>query len=277
MSLRIANARTDRIGVDFSGVTPQSLSTFSLDEIRRTRILHGNRPTELGELFSIEGDGHDQIWRLDGDFSAVHGIGANMAAGEIHAEGPLGRRAGAGMRGGWLDIRGAAGDWLGAEMHGGNIRVRGDAGDFVGAAYVGSRRGMTGGTILVDGAAGRELGGRMRRGLIAVAGDVGELPGTRMLAGTILVFGSMGSHPGAGMRRGTIGLFGAEPPALLPTFRQACRTTLPMVGLLDRHLRSQSFAVASLSHLAQPVDLYHGDLLELGRGEILVAQNAAVG
>jgi formylmethanofuran dehydrogenase subunit C len=272
MPLRIANARTDRIAVDFAGVTPESIASRSLDAVRRTPVRHGNRRVELGELFAIDGDPRDRTWRLDGDFSAVHWLGADMAAGEIFVDGPLGRHAGSGMRGGRLEVRGPAGDWLGAEMRGGAIRVRGDAGDFVGAAYAGSPRGMTGGTILVDGCAGRELGGRMRRGLIAAAGDVGDLPGLRMLAGTIVAFGRAGAHPGASMRRGTIGLFGGDPPALLPTFRRACRMALPMLNLIARLLHDEAFARSALARLAQPVDLYHGDLLELGRGEILLAR-----
>jgi formylmethanofuran dehydrogenase subunit C len=270
MPLRFANPPAERIPIDMTGVTPESLATLSLDEVRRTNVMHGNRPAALGELFTISGDGRDRAWRLEGDFGAVHGIGAGMAAGEIVAEGPIGRHAGAGMGGGRIEVHGDAGDWVGAEMRGGLIRVRGNAGDFVGAAYAGSPRGMNGGEILVDGRAGREIGFRMRRGMIAVAGDAAEFVGLRMLAGTILVFGACGPRPGASLRRGTIGLFGAEPPMLLPTFRLACRGRLPMLGLVERRLRGESFATKCLSALSRHVALHHGDFLELGRGEILV-------
>lgn len=270
MPLRFANPPAERIPIDLAGVTPETLAALSLDEVRRTSVMHGNRLAELGELFTISGDGRDLAWRLEGDFGAVHGIGTGMAGGKIVAEGPIGRHAGAGMSGGRIEVRGDAGDWLGAEMRGGAIRVRADAGDFVGSAYAGSPRGMSGGEILVDGNAGREIGFRMRRGLIAVAGDAGEFVGLRTLAGTILVFGACGPRPGASLRRGTIGLFGAEQPTLLPTFRLACTGRLPMLGLVERRLRGESFAPDRLLVLSQPVALHHGDFLELGRGEILV-------
>jgi formylmethanofuran dehydrogenase subunit C len=271
MALTIANTRTDAIPVDLAGVTPEGLAPLSLDAVRRTRVLHGHRRDELGELFAIEGDPRDLRWELGGDFSAVHGLGAGMTGGEILVDGAVGRHAGAQMRGGRLDVRGAAGDWLGAEMRGGAIRVRGDAGDSVGAAYVGSPRGMTGGVILVDGRAGDDVGARMRRGTIAIAGRVGDRLGQRMLAGTILAFDRCGALCGWSMRRGTIGLFGASVPALLPTFRVACRGSLPTLRLLATELRGEGFAMEKTPRLLQSVELHHGDLLELGRGEILLA------
>lgn len=270
MTLRFANTRTDAIPVDLAGVTPEGLAPLSLDAVRRTRVLHGNRRAELGELLAIDGDGRDLRWELSGDFSAVHGLGAGMTAGEIVVDGPVGRHAGAQMGGGRLEVRGAADDWLGAEMRGGAIRVRGDAGDWVGAAYAGSPRGMTGGVILVDGRAGDDVGERMRRGTIAIAGRVGDRLGARMLAGTILAFGACGALCGVSMRRGTIGVFGASAPALLPTFRYACRAPLPMLRLLATELRRERLAIDRLPRLLQPVELHHGDLLELGRGEILL-------
>ncbi len=274
MSLRISNAGTDRIAVDLAGVTPESLAALSLDAIRRTSVLHGNRSEELGALFTIEGDAGDMEWQLNGDFSAVHGVGAGMSTGRIVFEGPVGRHAGAQMRGGRLEVQGNAGDWLGAEMRGGLIRVHGSAGDHAGSAYIGSPRGMTGGAILVDGDAGDSVAERMRRGLVAVAGNVGDRLGARMLAGTILVFGRCGALCGAGMRRGTIAVLGPEPPTLLPTFRLACRTSLPMLRLAAAELRRALFAVDRLPRLQLPVDLHHGDILDLGRGEVLVLPSA---
>ena len=156
-------------------------------------------------------------WRLEGDFSAVHALGAGMTAGEIVVDGPVGRHAGAGMRGGRLEVRGDAGDWLGAEMRGGVDPRSRRCGDHVGAAYAGSPRGMTGGTILIDGDAGDATSAcACAAALIAVAGAAGDWLGMRMLAGTILVFGACGVHPGAAMRRGTIGLFGARSARAAP-------------------------------------------------------------
>jgi formylmethanofuran dehydrogenase subunit C len=271
MPLRIANSRTDRLAVDMTGVTPDALQSSSIADVQRTLVVHGNRQAELGELFAIDGDPRDTIWRLAGDFGAVHNLGAGMTAGDILVDGPVGRHAGARMLGGRLDIRGDAGDWLGAEMRHGQIRVRASAGHHVGAAYLGSARGMTGGAILIDGDVGDLLGERMRRGLIAVAGHAGDWLGKSLLAGTILVFGNGGAHAGATMRRGTIGLFGPAPPTLLPTFRYASRAELSILRLLERRLCREEFALQQVVPLARPVELYHADFLNLGRGEILTA------
>jgi formylmethanofuran dehydrogenase subunit C len=270
MPLRIANTRTDRLPVDLAGITPDAVAGLSLADIQRLKAPHGNREVELGELFAIDGDPRDATWRVEGDFSAVHALGAGMTAGEIHIAGHAGRRLGAGMRGGRIEVAGSASDFAGVEMAGGVLRIRGNAGDHVGAALAGSARGMTGGVILIDGNAGNHLGERMRRGTIAVAGSSGDWLGARMLSGSIFVFGRCGQHPGASMRRGTIGLFGAEPPALLPTFRLACRAPLPMLGLARAELQRAAFASDALPRLVGPVALYHGDFLELGRGEVLV-------
>jgi formylmethanofuran dehydrogenase subunit C len=271
MSLRIANNSTDRIGVDWRGVTPESLRGKSLCAVQRTRVCRGNREVELGELFRIDGDPADVRWELEGDFSAVRHVGAGMTVGEIIVDGSIGRHAGAGMRGGQIEVRGDAGDYLGGEMHGGVIRVRGSAGDRVGAAHPGSRRGMSGGLILIDGNAGRDLGNRMRRGLIAVGGAAGAHVGRQMLAGSIFVFGACGEFPGAGMRRGTIGLFGDVRPALLPTFRAGYRGPMPVLHLLEKHLNEEGFVLPRVRNLAASIELLHGDLLAGGRGEILLS------
>jgi formylmethanofuran dehydrogenase subunit C len=139
----------------------------------------------------------------------------------------------------------------------------------VGAAYRGSRRGMTGGTILVDGDGGNEIGHTMRRGLVAVAGQAGDLAGFNILAGTILLFGPCGIRHGAGMRRGTIGLFSQQRPELLPSFRRGCRYRPPVTPVLWRHLRQLDFAVPE-EITACDFDLYHGDMINGGRGEVLV-------
>lgn len=271
MPLRITNLASLTLPIDVTGVTPDANSERSLDDIRRMHVRQGNRQVELGELFRVEGDPRDRRWELGGDFSRVHGLGAGMTGGEIIVRGPVGRHAGANMQGGRIEIQGDAGDWLGAEMRGGQIRVRGNAGDYAGGAYAGSRRGMRGGTILISGDVGRRAGERMRRGLIAAAGAAGSDLGARMLAGTILVFGACSDHPGAGMRRGTIGLFGRQRPVLSPTFRRGHIGPLSVLHLLERHLQEAAFESPRLRMLAGAVELYHGDMLELGRGEILLA------
>lgn len=270
MTLRLTNLADDQIPIELDGLTPALLAGTSLDEIRRLPVRRGSRGTQLGELFKVNGDPADEEWVLAGGCRNVHGLGSGNASGYIVVFGPIGRRTGFAMRGGRIEIRGDAGDWLGAEMRGGVIRVQGNAGSHIGAATPGAKRGMTGGMILIDGDALDEVGARMRRGLIAVAGSVGANLGFRMLAGTILVFGGSGPNVGMGMRRGTIGVFGTPRPTLLPTFKSCYHGPLPVLRMLEAQLVNESFAPERLSRLAATVELFHGDLLQLGRGELLL-------
>jgi formylmethanofuran dehydrogenase subunit C len=148
------------------------------------------------------------------------------------------------------------------------IHVHGNAGHLVGAAYRGSRKGMTGGTLFIDGNAGNEIGLSMRRGLIAIGGGAGDMVGFNLIAGTVLVFGECGIRPGAGMRRGTIGLFGPNPPELLPSFRFGSTFQPTFLRVLLREVRRQGFGFDE-SLLNAEFDLYHGDLVALGKGEVL--------
>lgn len=108
----------------------------------------------------------------------------------------------------------------------------------------------------------------MRRGTIAVGGDVGDVPALNMIAGTILVFGSAGRRSAAGMRRGTLFVGGAR-PHLLPTFRSTglCRTHF--LSLYFEALRRRGFAVPQ--NLGTRYEMFSGDLLGGGKGEVLVA------
>ncbi len=271
MTLRLTNLADDQIPIEFAGLTPAALAGLSLAEIQRLAIRRGNREPKLGELFQVKGDPGDLEWLLEGDCRQVHGLGSEIDAGMIAVDGPVGRRTGFAMRGGRIEVRGDAGDWLGAEMRGGAIRIHGNAGSHVGAATLGAKRGMAGGMILIDGDARDDVGAQMRRGLIAVAGSVGKNLGFRMHAGTILVLGGCHGAPGMGMRRGTIGVFGSPRPALLPTFKSGYRGPLPMLRMLESQLAGESFASEKLSQLAAAVELFHGDTLQLGRGEVLLA------
>jgi formylmethanofuran dehydrogenase subunit C len=172
------------------------------------------------------------------------------------------------MTGGEIHVEGDAGDWVGGEMHGGLIHVRGRAGHLIGSAYRGSRHGMTGGTILIHGPTGNEIGHTMRRGLLAVGG-CGDFPAINMIAGTILVFGPCGIRPAPGMRRGTLGLFGGDPPKLLPTFRAGSRDRLLALQLVLRELRRLDYPVPD-ELMECDYHTYHGDLVAIGRGEILL-------
>ena len=255
------------VPVEVEGITPDALRGKSASEVSQLPIFHGNQKVELGEFFRVEGDSGDDQLHWHGDLRGVHWIGAKMNGGTIHVHGDCGRHVGSEMKAGRITVDGNASDWVGGELHGGEIEVKGDAGHLVGAAYRGSARGMTGGSILVHGKAGNEVGHTLRRGTIVV-GAAADLAAFNMLAGTILICGDNGIRHGAGMRRGSL-LFAGERPTLLPTFRYACAFDPPFVNLLLRHLRSRSYPLPD--SLADPHwDLYHGDMIEGGRGEVLM-------
>lgn len=268
MTLRLRHKTPSSVPVEVEGITPDSVGDKSLAEIERAEVFQGNRKTCLAEFFDVTGDPSDGRQEWEGDLSGIHWLGTGMTRGSILVTGNVGRHLGSEMSGGEIHVTGDAGDWVGGEMRGGLIHVRGRAGHLIGAAYRGSPRGMTGGTILIAGDVGNEIGHSMRRGLLSVGGQAGDLVGFNMLAGTVFVFGDSGIRHGAGMRRGTLGFFGAPPP-LLPSFRRACRYRPEALTLLFRHLRQLGFHVPE-SVWSAAVDLYHGDLIEGGRGEILL-------
>ena len=270
MSLKLKYTGQTTIPVEIEGLTPDRARAWPLADVEKFEIFHGNEKLPLAEFFDVSGDASDGRFEFEGDLSGVHWIGAGMTEGEIRVAGNAGRHVGSEMSGGAIHVEGDAGGWVGAEMHGGLIHVRGKAGHLVGAAYRGSDRGMTGGTILVDGDAGNEVGLTMRRGLIAIGGRCGDMTAFNMIAGSVFVFGESGIRPGAGMRRGTIAFFGEAPP-LLPSFKRGAKYDPLFLRLAFSELKSLGFN--SLNG-GPPTDLvtYHGDLIEGGRGEILVRE-----
>jgi len=257
------------IPVELEGILPENLCQLSLDEIRQQKIFHGKEVVTLGEFFDVSGDASDEQLVFDGQLSGVHWIGAKMRRGQIVINGDAGRHLGSEMSGGQIEVKGHAGDWAGGEMHGGLIHVRGDAGHLIGAAYRGGPKGMTNGTIIIAGKAGNEVGHTMRRGLIAIGGDVGDLVGISMLAGSILVFGKCGIRHGVGMKRGTIAFLGEDAPQMLPTFRHACRYSPNFLRVVLLKLKQLGFEFDP-ALLDSNYDLYHGDLIEGGRGEVVI-------
>jgi formylmethanofuran dehydrogenase subunit C len=268
--LRLTWTGATTIPVEAECITPDGLAGKTAAEVAGLPVQHGNVQVPLGEFFRVEGDAGDQHLVLEGDCSRVKWVGAGMTSGRIRVEGNVGMHLGAEMRGGSIDVRGSTGDWAGAEMHGGCIRVHGDAGHLLGAGYRGSRLGMRGGTILVDGNAGNEVGSGMRRGFIAVGGNTGDFPGVSMIAGTLFVFGKPGVRIGAGMKRGTVALFGDQ-PSLLLTFRFACVYRPIYLQLYFRYLRDAGFGLAP-DVADRLFRRYCGDLVALGKGEILMAE-----
>ncbi|HEV2972898.1 MAG TPA: formylmethanofuran dehydrogenase subunit C [Pirellulales bacterium] len=270
MPLRFEHRAELTLPVDLAGITPEWARDQRLEEIERREVLVGNHRMPLAELFAVSGDPSDAEIDLVGDLSRVHAIGAGMTSGTIRVEGDVGRQLGAEMSGGKIHVMGHAGDWLGREMRGGRIHVAGNAGDFAGGSPAAARRGMSGGELLIAGNAGDEVGRAMRRGLIVVGGAAGDSLGLNMVAGTALVFGRCGPRPGLGMRRGTIGLFTA--PAELPlTFRRANRWRPQFMRLLLNYVCRIGMTGAD-QFLDSEYLSYHGDLLRLGKGEILVRE-----
>jgi formylmethanofuran dehydrogenase subunit C len=258
---------TTTIPVEAECLTPDNLAGKTAAEISTLPLQHGNAQVPLAEFFTVAGDANDENLVIEGDCSRVKWIGAGMTRGRITIHGNAGMHLGAEMAGGEIELHGNAGDWVGAEMRGGRIHVHGHAGHLVGAAYRGSRAGMRGGVILVEGNAGNEIGGTMRRGFIAIGGDTGDFVAVSLIAGTVFVFGKPGIRIGAGMKRGTIALFGERPP-LLPTFRFDCLYRPVFMNLYLRQLRAWSFPVKEeFSH--GTYRRYSGDLVALGKGEIL--------
>jgi formylmethanofuran dehydrogenase subunit C len=113
----------------------------------------------------------------------------------------------------------------------------------------------------------------MRRGLIAIGGAAGDMIGFNMIAGTVVVFGECGIRPGAGMRRGTLALLGPNPPQLLPSFRYATTYQPQTIKLMLRELKGKGF-VMDEALMRSEFDLYHGDFVSLGKGEILFRHEA---
>jgi len=269
MTLHLRLKTTSNVPLEVEGITPEVVRDKKLADIEKLTMFQGNVKTPLAEFFDVSGDPTDEEIHWEGELSGVHWIGTKMSRGKLRIVGNGGRHIGSEMSGGEIEVEGDAGDWVGGEMSGGLLRVRGRAGHLIGAAYRGSPRGMTGGTLLVHGDVGNELGHSMRRGLLAVGGNVGDLAGFNMRAGTILVFGQGGIRHGAGMRRGTIGFFGETAPPLLLSFRHACSYRPETLGLLFQELRRHDFPIPD-ELFNTSFDLYHGDMLEGGRGEILL-------
>ncbi|HEY4311200.1 MAG TPA: formylmethanofuran dehydrogenase subunit C [Pirellulales bacterium] len=268
MSLRLKLRETSTIPIEVEGLTPDALRDKTLAQVERFAIFHGNQQLPLADLFHVSGDTADERIEFADDMAGVHWIGAHMKSGSIHVTDHAGRHVGSQMAGGEITVDGDASDYVGGEMHDGLICIRGSAGHHVGAAYPGSEAGMTGGTLLVHGNAGDQVAHTMRRGLVAIGGAVGDFAGINMVAGSLFIFGACSLRPAAGMRRGTVAVFN-DSPALLPTFRAGGRCQPLFLRVYLRTLAQLDFP-ADPALLDATYEIFHGDLLNGGRGEILV-------
>ena len=269
MTLELTYVGETTIPVEIEGVTPDTIQHLSITDIEQLPVFHGKDKCVVADFFKVKGDAADQHMHFSGQLTGVHWIGTKMQSGAITIDGDCGRHLGSEMSGGTITVHGHAGDWIGGEMKGGLIHVHGNAGHQVGAAYRGSERGMNRGTIIIDGNAGNEIGLTMRRGLIVIGGNAGDLIGFNMLAGTIMVFGEPGIRHGAGMRRGSIIFMGEQHPQLLPSFRHAVKYQPEFMRVILRKLAETGFEVSE-DTLNASYNLYHGDMIDGGRGEILL-------
>ena len=275
MALTLYQQAENNISIEANGIIPELLWGKTADQIRSLPVPCGNELVALGELFCVSGTlGKADPVVFDGPLHNVNGIGTGMTSGVIRICGDAGNRIGVQMSGGEIRSTGDVGDHLGAEMTGGVIAVEGDAGDSVGAVLPGSKVGMNRGTILVRGSVGKGAGELMRRGMLIVGGNAGDLLGWSMRAGTIVVFGKTGEHVGAEMIRGTIILGGGLHCSLPASFQQGGTFGMPAVSLITNWLKQThpEFDV-DVSKLETMFELFHGDFLQGGRGEVLIPDN----
>lgn len=257
------------IPIEADSIFPDSFLGRSQAEIEALPLFYGRRRLALGDLFTVDGGGSDNIV-LKGDLSHVKRVGQAMRCGRITVDGHVGMHLGAEMTGGEIIVHGNVGAWAGAQMRGGVISVHGDAGPMLGAAYTGEKLGMRGGVIVVEGKAGPRAAERMRRGLIVVQGDVGEFAGVRMIAGSLFSLGKLGPRPGAGMKRGTLLALQGLVDGVLPTFCYACSPESPVfLRYTLRRLRAWGLPVAD-EHVEGRYRRYTGDVTTIGKGEIFV-------
>ena len=272
MVLTLNQQVENNISIEADGIIPELLRGKTTEEIKTIPVPCGNELIALGELFSVSGamDKTETVV-FEGSLTNVHAIGMKMASGVVQICGEAGNRIGVKMSGGEIRSTADAGDHLGSEMTGGLIVIQGNAGDSVGSVLPGSKTGVNRGTILVRGSVGKGAGESMRRGLLVVGGDAGDLLGWSMGAGTLVVMGKAGAHVGAEMKRGTIVLGGGLGPSSSSSFRQGGSFRMPAIALVMNWLKREhpDFDV-NVSRLDTDFNLFHGDFLHGGRGEILV-------
>jgi formylmethanofuran dehydrogenase subunit C len=262
--------------IEVDGLTADRLASLAPSDVARLPVWQGRHRAELGDFFDVRGDrfqaaqsasGGGAVVVVEGDLSAVDGLGAGMTSGEMIIAGDAGARVGAGMTGGSITVRGSIGDDGAVAMAGGLLCIERNAGARLAAALPGASRGMSGGEVIVHGSAGAEVAARARRGLVVVGRGTGAEPGRAMIAGTLVVFGAAGPYPGIGNKRGSIIAAGdIDIPA---TYRYACTYFPSYVRMLMTYL-SRTYGLGQAhAVLGSPYRRYCGDVGIPGRGEIL--------
>ena len=266
LTLRSALARP--LAAD--AIVPDRFAALSAQEIAALELWDGRTPIALGDVFTVSGERSGSVL-LEGDLAQLHGVGTAMAAGSLEIRGAIGNALGERMRGGAIAVQGSAGDDVGTAMAGGSIVIGGSAGDRAAGALQGASKGMIGGDIVVRGGAGREAGARMRRGTL-YCGSVGSGAGLGMIAGNIIVAGAIGDGVGAGNKRGSIVALGSV--SVPATYAYACTYRPPHLSLMLLSLRARFGVAVDDAHLHGLYKRYSGDLVEIGKGEILEWQTA---
>ena len=277
--------------IDVDSVLPENIASASCTQIGDRLIWCGRRQRPLKDFFDITGSAQQDStiqWRgcsNDAGLDRVNRIGHQMTSGTMLIQGAAGFHTGWQMQGGRIEVFGDVDDYLGAEMTGGTIVVSGDAGNHAGSRFNGEKIGMNRGQIFIQGSAGHGLGQGMRRGTIVVGKQAGKLVGWNMVAGTIFCLAGCGPHPGAGMKRGTI-IAAADYQSveaikqnnwLLPSFNPGSTSCVPIFKPLKNWLATQTlagkpvFSATQLDLLDQVYQVFHGDQLINGRGEVFLA------
>jgi formylmethanofuran dehydrogenase subunit C len=239
-------------------ITTDCLYKLKIKDIENLRIRRGNRLFSLKKFFKIEEEKEDYNNLIE-DFKLVlrnsdislKWLGFKMSGGTFKVEGDAGMHLGAKMTGGEIIVEGDVDNWCGAEIEGGQINIKNNAGDFLGSNYIGNMIGMIGGKIIVNGSAGDFVGARLSGGIINIKGDVGNFLGYYMLKGEITVEGYYGEPIGARMKGGIIKLL--KPLEKTPMGFKFLRKIEQDNGIYEK-----SFSI------------YMGDLVESGKGEILI-------
>ena len=268
VTLTVRAPITRRLEAD--AVAPDRFAELSAREIAALPVWFGRERAPLGDLFTVAGERANAI-RMAGDLAHVDGLGTGMRGGRLIIEGDTGHGVGTGMAGGVIEVRGRAGHGAGVAMTGGVVRIAGDAGDRLAGALPGGR-GMSGGEVIVGGSAGDDAAASCRRGLVVVAGGVGAGAARQMIAGSLIVFGRAGAGTGAFLKRGTVACVGGlEVP---DTFRYACTYRPPHLRMTLVYLSRFYGFTLNPQVAGGRFRRYCGDLVEPGKGEILLWESA---
>ncbi len=276
MPLTLTSRYDDRVPLEVESILPHRL-TKPGSAVANHSIWRGRRKHCLSDFFDIEGSLENDctiVWK--GPLRSVNRIGQGLESGQVMVQGSAGDHVGSQMSGGTIEVQGDVRDFAGTAMTGGQLTVHGSAGRHLGGCLPGAKHGMNRGTIYVAESAGPGVGQLMRRGTIVVGGACGDSCGWNMVAGTIIVLGGITGLAGVEMRRGTIVdtlPFGYAEPfrQVLPTFTKGDRRSIQILRLLKHQLSGSIFGPQSLQPLDQEFQIFHGDPLHGGRGELLVS------